>query len=165
MSYPTPGSDQNSPQGQPSWGAPQRPGGYAPVGYPAAPGFAPAPAAGSLGFADAVRSVLTQYATFSGRARRAEYWWFVLAYVLAYVVATIVDALVGAPVLEIIVVLGAIVPSLAVSVRRLHDTDRSGWWLLLALIPFGSIVLLVFTCLDSQPGTNRFGPSPKYAQN
>jgi uncharacterized membrane protein YhaH (DUF805 family) len=158
MSYPTPGHDQNAPQGQPSWGAPQQPG------YPAATGYAPAPAAGPMGFADAVRSVLTNYATFSGRARRAEYWWFVLAYVLAFVVAAIVDAAIGAQILEIVLVLGLIVPSLAVSVRRLHDTDRSGWWLLLGLIPFGSIVVLVFDCLDSQPGTNRFGSSPKYAQ-
>ena len=157
MSYPTPGSDQH-PQGQPGWGAPQQPG------YPAAPGFAPAPAAPPLGFADAVRSVLSNYATFSGRARRAEYWYFVLAYVLAFVVAAVVDAALGAQVLEIIVVLASIVPALAVSVRRLHDTDRSGWWLLIGLIPFGSIVVLVFTCLDSQVGGNRYGPSPKYAQ-
>jgi uncharacterized membrane protein YhaH (DUF805 family) len=157
MSYPTPGSDQN-PQGQPSWGAPQQ------TGYPSAPGYSPAPAAPQLGFADAVRSVLSQYATFSGRARRAEYWWFVLAYVLAMVVAAVVDAAIGTPVLEIILVLGAIVPTLAVSVRRLHDTDRSGWWLLLGLIPFGSIVVLVFDCLDSQIGSNRYGPSPKYSQ-
>ena len=54
-----------------------------------------------------------------------------------------------------------LVPTLAVSVRRLHDTGRSGWWMLLSLVPFGGIVLLVFDCLDSEPGPNRFGPSPK----
>jgi uncharacterized membrane protein YhaH (DUF805 family) len=116
-----------------------------------------------MGFPDAVRSALSQYAVFSGRARRAEYWWFVLFYVIAYVVAAVIDQALGAPVLTLIVALGLLVPSLAVSVRRLHDTDRSGWWLLLGLIPFGGIVVLVFECLDGQPGPNRYGPSPKYA--
>ncbi|RBY77568.1 DUF805 domain-containing protein [Blastococcus sp. TF02-09] len=112
--------------------------------------------------ATAVRSVFTQYATFSGRARRSEFWWFVLAWALMYVVAVVVDQLIGAPIFTLLFILGTIVPYLAVSVRRLHDTGRSGWWLLLNLIPFGGIVTLVFQCLDSDPGPNQHGPSPKY---
>jgi uncharacterized membrane protein YhaH (DUF805 family) len=116
----------------------------------------------SMGFPDAVRSVLTRYADFTGRARRAEYWWFALFSVIVVVVAAIIDAAIGFPLLQLVVTLGLFIPSLAVGVRRLHDTDRSGWWLLIGLVPFGGIVLLVFYCLEGQPGHNRFGPSPKY---
>jgi uncharacterized membrane protein YhaH (DUF805 family) len=116
-----------------------------------------------MSIADAVRSVLTQYATFSGRARRSEYWWFYLAYVIASVAASIIDGILGVMVLGVILALGLLIPSLAVSVRRLHDIGKSGWWLLIGLIPLvGVIVLLVFACQDSQPGTNQWGPSPKY---
>ena len=94
---------------------------------------------------------LRKYADFSGRARRAEYWWFYLLMIIGYVVATILDSLVGLEVfgpygiLTSIFGLAMIVPSLAAGVRRLHDTDRSGWWLLIGLIPLiGAIVLLVF---------------------
>jgi uncharacterized membrane protein YhaH (DUF805 family) len=162
MTYPT-GSDQNYPQGgapggQPGWGAPT-PAGYSPA--PAA-SYAGAPA-GPMSIADAVRSVLTQYATFSGRARRSEYWWFYLAYVIASVAASIIDGILGVMVLGVILALGLLIPSLAVSVRRLHDIGKSGWWLLIGLIPLvGVIVLLIFACQDSQPGTNQWGPSPKY---
>jgi uncharacterized membrane protein YhaH (DUF805 family) len=156
MSSPTPGYDPNNPQGPTGWGAPQQ------SGYSAPPPAAPATLAPAMGMPDAVRTVLGKYADFSGRARRSEYWWFALAYLVVYVVATIIDQAFGFPILTLIVGLGLLVPSLAVSVRRLHDTDRSGWWLLLGLIPFGGIVVLVFECMDSQPGTNRFGPSPKY---
>jgi uncharacterized membrane protein YhaH (DUF805 family) len=162
MTYPT-GSDQNYPQGgapggQPGWGAPT------PAGYSPAPtaSYAGAPA-GQLSITDAVRSVLTQYATFSGRARRSEYWWFFLAYFIASVVASIIDGILGVTVLGVILALGLLIPSLAVGVRRLHDIGKSGWWLLIGLIPLvGAIVLLVFACQDSQPGTNQWGPSPKY---
>jgi uncharacterized membrane protein YhaH (DUF805 family) len=167
MSSPSSGSDPNYPQGgasqgQPGWGAPQPPG-YPPPSYGAAPAYSGnAGGTPSLGFPDAVRSVLSQYANFSGRARRSEYWWFVLFYVIVYVVAAVLDQMLGTPVLAIVVTLGLLLPSIAVGARRLHDTDRSGWWQLLNIIPFGGIVVLVFECLDSQPGTNRFGPSPKY---
>ena len=115
-----------------------------------------------MGFADAVKSVFNQYAGFSGRARRSEYWWFTLFTMLASVVASIVDAVVGFPVGTIALLLAILLPSLAVSVRRLHDTGRSGWWLLIGLIPLvGFIILIVFYVQDSQPGTNAHGPSPK----
>ncbi len=112
-------------------------------------------------FGNAVRSVFHQYAGFTGRARRSEYWFFVLFTVLVYVAASVVDAVLGIPLFTLVVALGLLVPTLAVSVRRLHDTGRSGWWMLLSLVPFGGIVLIVFDCLDSEPGPNRFGPSPK----
>ena len=116
-----------------------------------------------------LEALTKKYATFEGRARRREYWFFVLFYVLAIVALTIVDGLAGtfSEEAEIglfsgLFVLATFVPSLAVMVRRLHDTDRSGWWVLINFIPLiGAIVLIVFTVLDSQPGANRFGPNPK----
>jgi len=110
---------------------------------------------------------LTKYADFSGRAPRAEYWWFYLLTVVAYVVATILDSIIGAGgvggfgLVSVVVMLGLFLPSLAAGVRRLHDTDRSGWWLLIALVPLvGAIVLLVFWVLEGTRGDNRFGPDP-----
>lgn len=122
-----------------------------------------APAVSCIG---GVRAALSRYATFSGRARRSEYWWFQLFYVLAYLASGAVDARLGATGAVIaLVALGLFLPALAVSVRRLHDVGRSGWWVLISPIPFvGFVVMLAFTCEDSEPGTNRFGPSPKQAQ-
>ncbi|MGD0719839.1 MAG: DUF805 domain-containing protein [Roseiarcus sp.] len=111
-----------------------------------------------MSLVDAVRSGLSKYATFEGRALRSEYWYFVLALILATVVAEILDAIIiGRPVLAAIVALGTIVPSIAVACRRLHDTDRSGWWQLITFVPLiGTIVLIVW--LASQgTGDNRFG--------
>jgi uncharacterized membrane protein YhaH (DUF805 family) len=116
-----------------------------------------------------LEALTKKYATFAGRARRSEYWYFVLFYILAAVALSIIDVVVGTyneesglGLLSGLFMLATIVPSLAVTARRLHDTDRSGWWLLLYFIPvLGALVLLVFMVLDSQPGTNRFGPNPK----
>ena len=111
---------------------------------------------------------LKKYAVFEGRARRREYWFFALFVVLISVVLTIIDSMIGtmtsqgAGILSGLFCLAVLIPSLAVGARRLHDTDRSGWWLLIGLIPFiGAIVLIVFFLLDSQPGTNAYGPNPK----
>nr|WP_315229607.1 DUF805 domain-containing protein [uncultured Albidiferax sp.] len=114
---------------------------------------------------------LKKYAVFSGRAQRSEYWYFFLFYVLISLALGIADGLAGSynqhagmGLLGGIFSIGMLLPSLGVSVRRLHDIDRSGWWLLIALVPVvGAIVLLVFCVRDSQPGTNRFGPNPKDA--
>lgn len=115
-----------------------------------------------MSFPDAIRSVLSKYATFTGRARRSEFWWFALFSVLLNIVVVVIDAVIGNSVLGYIVTLALIIPWLAVTVRRLHDTGRSGWGVLIALIPIiGAIVLLVFECQDSQPGPNSHGPSPK----
>jgi uncharacterized membrane protein YhaH (DUF805 family) len=113
-------------------------------------------------FGAAVSSVLTQYTGFSGRARRSEFWWYTLFASAVYLVVALIDAAMNTTLLGLIVSLGLLLPTLAVTVRRLHDTGRSGWWILISLIPLaGAIVLLVFECQDSEPGPNRFGPSPK----
>lgn len=112
--------------------------------------------------------VLKKYAVFEGRARRAEYWYFVLFNFIAAVILAILDHMLGTltatgmGIFGLIYGLAVIMPGIAVSVRRLHDTDRSGWWMFLFLIPLlGPLVLLVFMVLDSTPGENRFGPNPK----
>lgn len=114
-------------------------------------------------------AALQKYATFSGRAQRAEYWYFVLFYLLIVLVLSIVDAFTGTfdreggvGLLSGLFSLALFIPSLAVAVRRLHDIGRSGWWLLIGLIPLvGALVLLVFAVQDSQPGSNAYGPNPK----
>lgn len=112
--------------------------------------------------------VLGNYATFSGRARRSEYWWFALTSVIVSVVLNIVGSLSDgmnaiAGLVGLVYWLGTLIPSLAVAVRRLHDTGRSGWMLLIALIPLvGAIILIVFLASDSAKGTNNYGSSPKY---
>ena len=116
-------------------------------------------------------AVKQKYADFSGRARRSEYWYFLLFYMLILIALSVVDVVMGwfstdagVGVLSGIYTLALLIPSLSVSVRRLHDTDRSGWWLLIGLIPLiGGIVLLVFFVQDSQAGANRFGRNPKAA--
>ncbi len=112
---------------------------------------------------------LRKYADFSGRSRRKEYWFFVLFVAVISTVLTIIDGLIGAydrstgvGLLSAIFSLAILIPSIAVSVRRLHDIDRTGWWVLISLVPLvGWIVLLVFHVQDSTPGTNRYGPYPK----
>ena len=112
---------------------------------------------------------LKKYADFSGRARRKEYWFFVLFNIIISVVLTVCDVFMGTysaaasiGILTGIYTLAVLIPGIAVSVRRLHDTDRSGWWLLIVLVPLiGWIVLLIFMLIDGQPGQNAYGPSPK----
>ncbi|PAZ13684.1 DUF805 domain-containing protein [Streptomyces sp. SA15] len=115
-----------------------------------------------MSFADAARVCLTsKYATFSGRARRSEYWWFSLLYVSATVVLVVVSFAINAPLLSVLL-LPLIVPMLTVSVRRLHDTGKSGWRMLIALVPVvGPIVYLVGMMVDSAPDANQYGSSPK----
>ena len=113
--------------------------------------------------------VLRNYAVFSGRARRKEYWMFVLFSIIFSIVLTIIDVVTGLysktydiGLLTTIYSLAVLVPTLAVSVRRLHDTNRSGWWYFIALVPLaGAIILLVFFAMNSQPGDNQYGPNPK----
>jgi uncharacterized membrane protein YhaH (DUF805 family) len=107
--------------------------------------------------------VLQNYVTFEGRARRKEYWMFVLFnFIFAFAIG-VVEGLFNLPsFLSAIYTLIVLLPSLAVGARRLHDTGRSGWWLLLSLIPLiGFIVLLVFLCEDSNEHDNVYGPNPK----
>jgi uncharacterized membrane protein YhaH (DUF805 family) len=117
-----------------------------------------------MSFMEAVKSVLTNYVGFSGRARRSEYWFFVLFFVLAVIVASVIGGLIRFGLLGLLVELALLLPYLAVTIRRLHDTGRSGWWILIGLIPLvGAIVLIVFAVQDSQPAQNAYGPSPKAA--
>ena len=108
--------------------------------------------------------VLKNYVGFQGRARRKEYWMFTLFSIIVSVILSIVETMIGlSAVLTTLYSLAVLLPSLAVAVRRLHDTGRSGWWLLISLIPFiGAIVLLVFVCEDSKEN-NRYGSNPKIA--
>ena len=113
--------------------------------------------------------VLKKYAVFSGRARRKEYWMFFLINLLISAVLIAIDSLIGTfspqtsfGLLQGLYSLAVLIPSIAVTVRRLHDTGRTGWWILIGLIPvIGGIVLLIFMLLDSQPGVSQYGPSPK----
>jgi uncharacterized membrane protein YhaH (DUF805 family) len=115
-----------------------------------------------MGFQEAVQAVLSKYATFTGRAARPEFWWFMLFIFLVNVGTSIIDGMLfDGQVLNTVAMLALIVPQLAVGARRLHDIDRSGWWLLLALVPVvGWIVLIYFNVQPGQPGANRFGPPP-----
>lgn len=116
--------------------------------------------------------VLKKYAVFSGRARRKEYWYFFLFNFIVEFVLSFIDGFtgtfsksIGMGLLGGIYTLAVLLPGIAVSVRRLHDTNRSGWWLLIALIPIiGAIVLLVFMVQGSQKGENRYGPNPTAAE-
>jgi uncharacterized membrane protein YhaH (DUF805 family) len=119
---------------------------------------------------------LKRYADFTGRSRRKEYWMFVLGYILlAFVLAILVGIgggfgeggpsglFIG---LFAIMALGLLIPSIAVQVRRFHDQDKSGWFVLLNFIPYiGGFIVLVFMCLDGTKGPNRFGADPKNAEN
>lgn len=111
-------------------------------------------------FGEAISDGFSKYATFSGRSSRSAYWWWILFYTLVIIGASIIDAAAKTAVIAVLVWLGFIIPNLAVLVRRLHDTDRSGWWVLIGLIPLiGAIVLIVFACTDSGP-PNKYGSGP-----
>jgi uncharacterized membrane protein YhaH (DUF805 family) len=110
-------------------------------------------------------AVLKNYAGFSGRARRQEYWMFFLFSAIINIVLQILASVTKSNIVTIILgvyLLAVAIPSLAVFVRRMHDTGRSGWWFFLGLIPLiGAIILLVFLATEGQQGPNRYGPDPK----
>ena len=134
-------------------------------------------------FTESIRTCIRQkYATFRDRASRSEFWWFVLFNMIVGIVAGLFDSLLGfAPQADLVTGNGAVsasyqasgpitvitslallVPNLAVAVRRLHDTGRSGWWLLIVLIPLiGALILLWWYIKPSEPGTNKWGPNPQ----
>jgi uncharacterized membrane protein YhaH (DUF805 family) len=138
-----------------------------------------------MGFGTAIATCFGKYASFTGRARRSELWWFVLFNFIVTVVLNIVDNIAGFMIgfgtytfdagdgqaiidnpqlgaLSTIWVLVVFLPLLSVTVRRLHDTNRSGWWWWIQFVPcVGGIILFVFMLLDSTPGDNRFGTNPK----
>ena len=125
-------------------------------------------------FSEAVKSFWSNYSKFKGRSRRSEYWWIQLFLVLTNLAVAAIDLALmngdidrfiangGGGIVGLLWILVTIVPALAVLVRRLHDTGKSGWWVLIGLVPFvGTIVLFVFSVLDSDVGDNKFGGSPK----
>ena len=127
-----------------------------------------------MGFAEAIKSFWSNYATFKGRARRSEYWFIQLFLIITNVAVGAIDLVLmngdvdrfiangGGGIVGLVWILVTIVPALAVLVRRLHDTGKSGWWVLMGFVPFaGAIVLFVFTVLDSTPAENKYGLSPK----
>jgi len=106
-------------------------------------------------------AALKQYADFTGRASRKEYWMFYLIYMLLLIAVYVLDVVIGMGILSIVFTLGMLIPSISIAARRLHDTSRSGWWQLIAFIPvIGVIILIVFLAQDSH-GTNDYGVSSK----
>ena len=107
--------------------------------------------------------VLSKYADFSGRATRSEFWWFALYNLLIAIGLAIAEFVLGlGQLLSVIYGVAIFIPNWAVSVRRLHDTDHSGWWLLIGIVPLvGAIILFIFYISDSSPGPNDYGSSPK----
>lgn len=103
-----------------------------------------------------------KYAVFEGRARREEFWMFTLIYILFYFCVSVIDYVLNTIFLAGIYTIAMIVPSIAVSTRRLHDINRSGWWQLLCFIPIiGWIILLLWYVTDSDAGDNQYGENPK----
>ncbi|MEF9881122.1 DUF805 domain-containing protein [Streptomyces sp. P9-A4] len=109
--------------------------------------------------------VLKKYAVFNGRARRQEFWMFFLFNAIAAIIIMIVDMAISTyPLLYVVYFLAILLPSLGVTVRRLHDTGRSGWWILIDLIPLvGAIILIVFLATEGDQHENAHGPNPKLA--
>ena len=125
-----------------------------------------------MGFGQAVSTCFQKYVTFSGRARRSEFWWWQLFVILLGVIANVIDSVAGlhfyssngANVGWVAAIVGValVLPTIAVLFRRLHDTGRSGWWWVLSWICcIGTILLWIFCLSDSKPGTNQYGPNPK----
>lgn len=109
-----------------------------------------------MGFGQAIKTCFSKYATFEGRARRSEFWYFALfVFIIAILTCWI-------PILGQLICLALILPNIAVCVRRLHDIGKSGWFYFISFIPLvGAIILLVWACTDSQPGENQWGANPK----
>ncbi|MBC8947626.1 MULTISPECIES: DUF805 domain-containing protein [Xenorhabdus] len=109
-------------------------------------------------------SVLKNYAEFSGRARRKEYWMFYLFNIIVFLALIVLGSAINDTAgfaLLLIYIIVTFIPSLAVTIRRLHDINRSGWWFLLAFVPVASIVLFVFTLLEGTQGDNEYGADPR----
>jgi uncharacterized membrane protein YhaH (DUF805 family) len=113
-----------------------------------------------MGFGEAIRSGFSNYVTFGGRAIRSEFWYWVLFGFLAQIVTSIIDyGILGHQITTPLLSLAIFLPGLAVSIRRLHDLDRTGWWIFIAFLPLiGAILLIVWYCSRGTVGPNRFGP-------
>jgi uncharacterized membrane protein YhaH (DUF805 family) len=109
-------------------------------------------------FPQAIEAGFKNYVNFSSRASRSEYWFWILFSVVGQIVFAIADAMTGIRVLSVLFVLSTLLPGIAVAVRRLHDLDKSGWFLLLVLVPLvGAIILIIWACQEGTAGPNRFG--------
>ncbi len=120
-----------------------------------------------MNFTQAIKAGFSKYVDFSSRSARSEYWFFTLFTVLVSIATSLVDNIVlsGMPILNGIATLALLLPGIAVGVRRLHDTERSGWWMLLILVPLvGAIVLIVWFATRGTVGQNRFGADPLSGQ-
>ena len=108
-------------------------------------------------------NVLKNYVNFNGRARRKEYWMFVLFNAIISIVLSIIDRLLGTdPIIHLVYGLAVLIPGIAVGIRRLHDIGKSGWWVFINFIPLiGAICFLILTCKDSEPTENAYGVNPK----
>jgi uncharacterized membrane protein YhaH (DUF805 family) len=114
-----------------------------------------------MGFGQAISAGFSNYVNFSDRACRSEYWFWVLFVFIADIVALGIDAAIGKQIVSSLFGLAVLLPGLAVTVRRLHDLDRTGWWIFLGLIPLvGAIILIIWFCSRGTEGPNRFGQDP-----
>lgn len=114
-----------------------------------------------MNFADAIKAGFSNYVNFSDRSSRSEYWYWVLFAVIGAIVTKVIDYAIGMPITYLLFALAIFLPGIAVGIRRLHDLDRSGWWLLLCFIPLvGAIILIVWFCGQGTQGPNRFGQDP-----
>jgi len=113
-------------------------------------------------FTESIKTCLNKYVDFSGRASRSEYWWFALFIILTYVAFVVLASALPdiASIGVMIFGLGTLLPQIAVGIRRLHDTDKSGWWLLLSIVPVVSLVLIYFFAIKGTDGDNQFGSDP-----
>ena len=152
------GAPSGAPYGQPGGGPYGAPGGYAPQGYGQQRGYLQG---GPVDFQSAIRLQIENITNFEGRASLSAYWWYALALFIVNVVLEIFSVAIGSFALTVLIALVAIavgLSGLSVAVRRMHDTDKSGWMLLLGLIPFvGGIIVLVLVLLPGTPSQNRFG--------
>lgn len=111
-----------------------------------------------VGMVEAFKLFFSNYINFEGRSNRGEYWWAFLAIILISIGLTVIDAMLGIALLGMIFSLATLVPGIAIGIRRLHDIDKSGWFLLIGLIPLiGALVLIYFFIQKPTPGPNRFG--------
>ena len=122
----------------------------------------PSPELGAwtMNFGEAIKSGFNNYVTFSGRAARSEFWYWILFSALANLVGGIIDGALGTGLIGVVISLALLLPGVAVSVRRLHDLDRTGWWLLIAFTGIGIILLIVWNCMKGTTGSNSFGADP-----
>lgn len=114
-----------------------------------------------MNFSEAVKTCYAKYATFSGRASRSEYWWFYLFFILViFALASLISISEIFGMIYGLFILFSFIPTIAVGVRRLHDTDKSGWWILIGLVPFVGLLLIYFLAIAGTLDDNRFGPAP-----